>query len=958
MKTLQYIILLCWVVLLCYPSHAIKCIDGERKALLRFKQGIESDNCGLLSSWGDIEDCCQWRGIRCSNRTGHVIMLHLRGWINVIEFTSGCLEGKLDPSLFELTHLKYLDLSKNGFIQTIPSSIDSLTELEYLNLSSAGFFGEIPPQLGNLSKLASLDLTPQSYEVTFKSLQWMSHLTLLREIHLSDSDLSEATNWFQTINNLPSLKILYLDYCQLPATFPSSSLSYINSSTSLRVISLGGNNFNTTSIFKWLFNMSRNGNQLEYLDLSDNLLSGPVPRSFGKYMYSLSYLYFDDNYFEGSIPITFSNLRALRELSFYNNKLNGPLLNVLQALSCGCANKPLLEHLDLSMNQFWGSIPNTINSFTSIKELYLYDNHLNGTISQSIGQLSMLEILDVFNNSLKATLNHNHFLNLSRLQILDLSANPALVLDSIKILNPYFHLNVIRLRSCKLGPSFPNWLLTQTNFSYLDISNAQISGEIPPSFWTRSLSPNLRYINMSHNMIQGVLPNLSASFDNLKVIDFSSNYFEGSIPSFVGDKNVESVRLNDNTFSDATQLFCPRIANSKLVELDVSNNLLSGRLPNCLMKRDQLQYLHLENNKFTGNIPTSIGDLLQLQYLHLQNNSFSGKLPSSMLNCMSLYFLDLGYNSLTGYIPPSIGNAFEYLAYLNLRGNKFFGKLPLSLCQLSNLHMLDIAMNHISGPIPNCIYNFTAMMSGSKDLQFDNTGVDVGEDYIVGLFKEAAMIEWKREEQRFAGTSLRLVNYIDMSNNELEGEIPDGISNLTKLLSLDLSRNKLTGIIPSNIGQLASLEFLDLSNNHLSGVIPRSLADVSSLAILDLSNNNLSGRIPLGTQLRGFDPSSYMGNPLLCGAPRQGCAGDEPPPAMTINNGTNVTHQEEHGIDTFYLGLYISVVLGFIVGFWGVCGTLVVKRTWRHAFFSFFGDIKDKIYVMVVLNVARIWRKD
>ncbi|XP_021764898.1 protein BRASSINOSTEROID INSENSITIVE 1-like [Chenopodium quinoa] len=415
---------------------------------------------------------------------------------------------------------------------------------------------------------------------------------------------------------------------------------------------------------------------------------------------------------------------------------------------------------------------------------------------------------------------------------------------------------------------------------------------------------NLNYLNISHNMIHGVLPNLSTSFDNLEVIDLSSNYFEGSIPSFVGDKYVRSVRLNHNMFSDATQLLCPKIASSELEELDLSNNLLSGKLPNCLMKMQFLQYLHLENNKFSGNIPTSIGDLLELQYLHLQNNNFSGEFPESMLNCINLIFLDVGYNSLTGYIPPSIGYDFKDLAFLSLR----------------ELGYIDVR---------------------------------VGEyDHAVELFKEAAIIEWKREAQRFGEKLLGLVNYIDMSNNELEGEIPDEISNLTNLLSLDLSRNKLTGRIPSNIGQLTSLELLDLSNNHLSGVIPASLADVSFLGTLNLSNNNLSGRIPLSTQLQGFDPSSYMGNPLLCGEPLQKCADDEPPA------GGNIIHQEKHGHDNFYLGLCISVVLGFIVGFWGVCGSLVVKRSWRHAFFSFFGDIKDKIYVMMVVNVAKIWRKD
>uniref|UniRef100_A0A803MKU9 Uncharacterized protein n=1 Tax=Chenopodium quinoa TaxID=63459 RepID=A0A803MKU9_CHEQI len=118
-------------------------------------------------------------------------------------------------------------------------------------------------------------------------------------------------------------------------------------------------------------------------------------------------------------------------------------------------------------------------------------------------------------------------------------------------------------------------------------------------------------------------------------------------------------------------------------------------------------------------------------------------------------------------------------------------------------------------------------------------------------------------------------------------------------------------------------------------------------------SQHLSGRIPFSTQLQGFDPSSYMGNPLLCGKPLQKCAGDEPP---TIN-GRNISHQEEHGHDNFYLGLCINVVLGFIVGFWGVCGSLVVKRSWRHALFRFFDDIKDKIYVIVAVKLVRLSRK-
>ncbi|XP_028790363.1 receptor-like protein EIX2 [Neltuma alba] len=50
-----------------------KCIEKEKKALLLFKQGIYVDF-GMLSTWrdGDGEDCCNWKGVHCSNQTGSV----------------------------------------------------------------------------------------------------------------------------------------------------------------------------------------------------------------------------------------------------------------------------------------------------------------------------------------------------------------------------------------------------------------------------------------------------------------------------------------------------------------------------------------------------------------------------------------------------------------------------------------------------------------------------------------------------------------------------------------------------------------------------------------------------------------------------------------------------------------------------------------------------------------------
>ncbi|PNX57822.1 receptor protein kinase-like protein, partial [Trifolium pratense] len=102
------------------------------------------------------------------------------------------------------------------------------------------------------------------------------------------------------------------------------------------------------------------------------------------------------------------------------------------------------------------------------------------------------------------------------------------------------------------------------------------------------------------------------------------------------------------------------------------------------------------------------------------------------------------------------------------------------------------------------------------------------------------------------------------------------IGNLIELVSLNLSSNNLSGEITSKIGRLASLDSLDLSRNYFFGPIPPSLAHIDRLSMLNLSYNNLSGRIPIGTQLQSFEASSYEGNVDLCGKPLdKKCPGDE-----------------------------------------------------------------------------------
>ncbi|XP_022136356.1 polygalacturonase inhibitor-like [Momordica charantia] len=145
----------------------------------------------------------------------------------------------------------------------------------------------------------------------------------------------------------------------------------------------------------------------------------------------------------------------------------------------------------------------------------------------------------------------------------------------------------------------------------------------------------------------------------------------------------------------------------------------------------------------------------------------------------------------------------------------------------------------------------------------------------------------------------------------------------------------LMGQIPDKMGELQSLESLDLSRNYLSGPIPSSFSQISRLGVLKLSYNNLSGKIPTGTQLQGFSTSSYEGNPYLCGDPLKKCF-KEITQDPSSNNNVHVGNENENEDKLFVREFMISMLFGFIVGFWGIFGSLVLNRRWRHAYFKFF----------------------
>ncbi|KAK1364377.1 putative receptor like protein 25 [Heracleum sosnowskyi] len=212
---------------------------------------------------------------------------------------------------------------------------------------------------------------------------------------------------------------------------------------------------------------------------------------------------------------------------------------------------------------------------------------------------------------------------------------------------------------------------------------------------------------------------------------------------------------------------------------------------------------------------------------------------------------------------------------------------------------------------------------------------------------------WKGQEFEY-GRNFVYLKMIDLSSNELTGEIPIGITRLLELKGLNLSENRFEGKVPLEIGQLKQLECLDLSANKFSGEIPQSLSGLNFLAYLNLSHNNFSGRIPSGTQLDGLGISTYEGNTELCGKPLPNiCPGDEPSDIFQ----PSLNESEVEDDNEYERWLYVSAVVGFSSTFWGFIGTLVLNRRWRHAYFLFLENLKEKIYVATTVRINKLQRR-
>lgn len=772
---LLYTLLL--LLLLCFPlfspvSPASPPANGKTRdtqKLLNFKSSILNPN--TLKNWVENTDPCHFTGVFCNNS--------------------------------RVTSLDLNSLSLSTDFSSVSTHLLSIELLSTLSLSSCNITGSLHPFPLCSSSLSEIDLSHNSISGSFSDLSRFSPCSSLSSLNLSFNLLDSSKD---LKGNLPhfglSLQKLDVSGNQLAG---DQVLPWVLSQgcEKLSHLALKGNKLDGS------FSLSKCSN-LEYLDLSSNNISTPIP-NFGGSCPKLKHLDLSSNKFVGKIEDNaLVGCTSLSFLNVSNNEFSGGFPPLPSSSS--------MEYLYLGSNKFQGLIPESFagDFCSNLVELDVSFNNFSGMIPTGFDSCNLLEIFDVSNNNFSG----------------DLPVDMLLKMGNLKKLNLAFN---------HFKGALPDTFSMLKSLESLDLSSNNITGKIPPGICQNpeGKPSNLKELYLQNNEFAGPIPPTIGNCSQLVSLDLSFNYLTGRIPPSLGSL-------------------------TQLKDLIMWMNKLEGEIPSELMYTRALENLILDYNELTGTIPSGLMNCTNLNWISLSSNKLSGKIPSWIGSLNNLAILKLSNNSFYGEIPPELGDC-KSLLWLDLNSNMLNGSIPSALAKQSGKMAIGLVVGKKYVYLRN--YGGTGCHGTGNLLEFAGIRPDAV-NRIPTMCKFQQVYQGHTQPNfNYNGSMI----FLDLSYNNLQGGIPKELGTMFYLSILNLGHNNLSGQIPEDLSGMKNIGVMDLSHNHLSGFIPSSLGGLSFLTEIDLSFNELSGMIPESAQFETFPASRFYNNSGLCGYPLPLC---------------------------------------------------------------------------------------